>query len=341
MIESGRWSMECATMTANLRRMCTVSIIPYLRAAHHTGHASTSANGSVFLHRNTGASIGFRLVTNRDELRTRATALPPRWHELASEVVTVGTRNGEQTRNVRAVYPVDPAGGGTWIASAPSGLVLCILNANPIPPGVLPPSSALLSRGLIIPRLMSLAGVGQSSPKVLKLLGGFELDRFAPFRLIGVSMSDKPGQQGFVAIEASWNRAELTLKEHAPGPVCFVSSGLGDPLVKPRIKLFNETVRASLVSLPELAAAQDRFHHHVWEDRPEISVLMNRRDARTVSISTVEVAPPAQVGSGAVEPELTFEYEAVPEQAAAVPHDEVVKTHAQVHVPVRVARRMR
>lgn len=287
------------------------------------------------MHRLGGTGMGFRLVTNRDELRTRPTAMPPQWHALAGP----SGRDGSSEGTRRAVYPVDPAGGGTWIASSPAGLVLCILNANPIPPEVLPPSNSLHSRGVIIPRLMSATAPGQNAMDVIRQLDEWELERFAPFRLIGVSPSGS-GHQGFVAIEASWNRSELTLKEHAPGPVCFVSSGLGDPLVKPRIKLFNELVRASSVSLPELAAAQDRFHHHLWEDRPEISVLMNRRDARTVSISTVEVVP--HVGQGPVEPELTFEYEAVPDQVAgAVQHGEPATPHAEVHVAARMARRMR
>ncbi|MBC7773530.1 MAG: hypothetical protein H7210_13625, partial [Pyrinomonadaceae bacterium] len=151
-------------------------------------------------------------MTNRDELRTRPMAMPPQWHDLTIGA-DWGTRLlGGNVGLARAVYPVDPAGGGTWIASAPSGLVLCILNANPIPPGVLPPSNTLLSRGVIIPRLMSAAAgmAGQAALDVMKLLDGFELARFAPFRLIGVSMSARPGQQGFVVIEASWNRAELT-----------------------------------------------------------------------------------------------------------------------------------
>jgi len=41
----------------------------------------------------------------------------------------------------------------------------------------------------------------------------------------------------------------------------------------------------------ESAATQDRFHAHSWPDRPELSVLMSRADARTVSITAVEVLP--------------------------------------------------
>jgi hypothetical protein len=37
------------------------------------------------------------------------------------------------------------------------------------------------------------------------------------------------------------------------------------------------------------AVAQDAFHHHQWPGRGELSVLMSRADARTVSITTVEI----------------------------------------------------
>ena len=34
---------------------------------------------------------------------------------------------------------------------------------------------------------------------------------------------------------------------------------------------------------------QQAFHAHRWPDRPEVSVLMTRRDARTVSRTAIEV----------------------------------------------------
>jgi len=70
----------------------------------------------------------------------------------------------------------------------------------------------------------------------------------------------------------------------APG--VWVSSGLGDDRVGPRLGLFERVVGNSALD-PE---AQDAFHRHRWGDRPEISVLMERAEARTVSITTVEVA---------------------------------------------------
>ncbi len=299
--------------------MCTVSIIPFLASANvaaaHFSHASNgTANwpGLIASNAGTGRPIGFRLVTNRDELRSRPPAVDPRWHDF-----TPDPANGTSSlpNRERAIYPIDPAGGGTWIGGSTSGLVLCILNGNPIPAPVLPPREQLLSRGVIIPRLFSLAGASRSLTEVFRRLDVFDLMRFAPFRLIAVAPSNDPCQQGFAAVEASWNRSELVLREHAPGPACFVSSGLGDPLVKPRIALFNRMVRAARGPLTELAAEQDRFHRHTWADRAEISVLMHRREARTVSITSVEVVPSAEAGHADFD--LSLEYEPIADRPAS------------------------
>ncbi|MGE3107653.1 MAG: NRDE family protein [Phycisphaerales bacterium] len=309
--------------------MCTVSIIPF--ALPHAATAPIpigSSHGAPTSHAQTVRPLGFRIVTNRDELRTRPPAIDPAWHDFEP-----GGR--------RAIYPIDPAGGGTWIGGSTSGLVLCLLNGNPIPAPTLPPKSKLVSRGVIIPRLFARAGSDPSLSAVLANLASFDLSGFAPFRLVAVTPSADPARHGFVAVEASWDRTELIQREHPTGPACFVSSGLGDPLVKPRITLFNELVRASRSSLADLPAAQDRFHRHTWTDRTEISVMMSRREARTVSITSIEVSP--TVDAEHAECSLLLEYEPIDHRAAASPAhaDQVVPAAAKhrVVVPARVARR--
>lgn len=316
--------------------MCTVSIIPFRPPVN--GHAASYSPSTLGGAAGAGGAsaatwgnrrIGFRLVTNRDELRTRPPAADPRWHDFTSSSVDSG-------RPSRAIYPIDPAGGGTWIGGSTSGLVLCILNGNPIPAPVLPPRGELVSRGVIIPRLFELAGATRSVVDVLKHLDGFDLNRFAPFRLVGVAPTPEADQGGFTAVEAIWDRRGLVLREHPPGPACFVSSGLGDPLVKPRITLFNEMVRAARSPLADLAGEQDRFHRHTWEDRPEISVLMNRREARTVSITSVEVAPSGEAEHAAYD--LSLEYEPIGERSPALAANAPVLTKHKVTIPGRIAR---
>ena len=75
--------------------MCTVTALPAALLA--------SASDSLLL----------RVVCNRDEHLTRAPALPP-------TVWAAGAR--------RALMPIDPSSGGTWIAANDAGLVFAVLN---------------------------------------------------------------------------------------------------------------------------------------------------------------------------------------------------------------------
>jgi uncharacterized protein with NRDE domain len=241
--------------------MCTLSIISVPQANWPRG------------------PIGLRVVANRDEERDRPAALAPRWRPLDQNQARGATR---------AIWPTDPLGGGTWIAAADSGLVLALLNLNLEPEPFLPPG--LLSRGLVIPRLIASRGAAAA----MAALNHFDLDRFAPFRLVA---AEAPGEGHSPRIlEARWDREELTLAPAAHAPACFVSSGLGDSRVQRRLAVFEElVVQAGLT--PQ---AQDHFHLHVWPDHPELSVLMSRPEARTVSITTVEVSAQTRDGAFAI-----------------------------------------
>jgi hypothetical protein len=99
-----------------------------------------------------------------------------------------------------------------------------------------------------------------------------------------------------------WELDRLVVDPPAKVPMCYVSSGLGDSKVGVRLELFDTTLRRQ--ATPE---AQRAFHHHRWAERPEVSVLMSRRGARTVSITTVEVRPAAAGGDGVAD--VTMHYE--------------------------------
>lgn len=208
---------------------------------------------------------GFRLVTNRDESPDRAREIPPAWR---------GYVRGEH----RGIWPIDGRAGGTWVAAAEHGLALAVLNGNPRPTPTPPRRSERLSRGVLIPRL-----IGQpTASEAAAALGEFELDRFQPFRLVGVD-----GVAGGRVVDTVWDGRTLTTIELGPAPICFASSGLGDHLVRCRLPLFEEMV-VGPGATPE---AQDAFHQHRWPERPELSVLMDRGVARTVSITRVEATP--------------------------------------------------
>lgn len=203
---------------------------------------------------------GFRLVMNRDELRTRSPALRPAAIELES--------------GIRAVWPTDADAGGTWIAANDRGLALGLLNGNPEPAPSLPPRETLISRGLIIPSLVSC----EEAREVIRGVQMLDVHRYAPFRLIAADRS--------VIADAVWDGLRLRVSQCAMRPVCFVSSGLGDRVVAPRLGLFRRWLARHGATVP----AQDAYHEHQWPDRPEISVKMSRRDARTISVTSVEVS---------------------------------------------------
>lgn len=289
--------------------MCTVSIINL--------HDAAGAGAG---------PVGYRMVVNRDEHRDRAIAIPPRWHEIS--------RPGGGV--VRAIFPLDPAGGGTWVALSEAGLMMCLLNRNDLPRPKLPDPRTLISRGRIIPQLIGHA----SAAEALAALREMNLRAMAPFRLLAVDpphAGGSRGAEGLAPFVASWDLRELRIEPLAAPPLCLVSSGLGDVHVQPRLGLFREMVGSATGAAA--IAQQDRFHRHVWPDRPEISVLMSRCEARTVSILTAEVrvgASVAQGGEGAAEMGgagavggmggVTVHYEPIPELAPVLP----VAAHARI-----------
>ena len=198
-----------------------------------------------------------RVVCNRDERLSRAPALPPSMWKAGGR---------------RALMPIDPESGGTWIAANDAGLVFVLLNANDgIPAG----SQALVSRGTIIP---SLVGCDRL-PHALWMAQRLPVDRFAPFRLLMLDRDQVidcwPGEDGL-------HHRRRALR----GAMLRTSSGLGDAVVAaPRRDLF----RRMITSARDGQAAQDRYHRHQWPDRQAISVSMRRSDAATVSRTVVEV----------------------------------------------------
>ncbi|MBI4718535.1 MAG: NRDE family protein [Planctomycetes bacterium] len=229
--------------------MCTVTIVPI---------------GPRGANRAEPVGRGFRLACNRDESRARPAALPP---------VTrlFGAR--------RAVLPIDPVSGGTWVAANDAGLVLTLLNVYPTTPGTrtLPVGErSLRSRGTIIPPLLELGDADSAAREAQALLP----EEFPPFRLLLVDgrhvhegRSDGRGM--------AWSVTPMG--EQA---LLFTSSGLGDEVVEaPRRRLFNEMFRAEA----DWVAQQDEFHRHSWPDHPELSVCMRRAEACTVGHTVVEV----------------------------------------------------
>jgi hypothetical protein len=197
-----------------------------------------------------------RVACNRDERITREPALPP-------TLWAAGVR--------RALMPIDPGGGGTWIAANDAGLVFVVLNANPGHPVRIGGAS----RGIIIPTLIGSATISQA----LAHAQSIDATRFAPFRLLLIDR--------FQIVDC-WPDADRVKHRRAylHGAVLRTSSSLGDAVVSaPRRALFQRVFTNSF----DARMAQDQFHQHQWPGREAISVNMRRDDAGTVSQTVVEV----------------------------------------------------
>jgi hypothetical protein len=199
-------------------------------------------------------------MCNRDERDTRPAAISPRWRALGAR---------------RAILPVDPVGGGTWIGANDLGLVITVLNRTDDPRAVRRRDQCR-SRGLLIPSLLEHAALA----RVLDAVGDMDVSGFEPFRLVAI-------QHGELASVASDGRSTAIDRVPLRHPLVFASSSLGDRLVEgPRRQLFERMVLRAHDSWLE---GQSRFHWHQWPNWPELSVRMERRGARTVSVSAVDV----------------------------------------------------
>jgi hypothetical protein len=210
--------------------------------------------------------VRLRVVFSRDEQHTRLSAIPP-------EVVVRGERH--------VLMPRDVTAGGTWIAANDAGVVFALLNLNAgRAHGRGEPadwSGPLRTRGGIIPDLVDAC----TAAEALERTHAIDPRAFLPFRVLAC---DRRGSSMEVVSTGTAIHCSL---QPLDAPLMRTSSGLGDDLViGARRALFGTIVGGAGVAT---AAAQDAFHRHRWAGAGELSVLMNRADARTVSITTVEV----------------------------------------------------
>jgi hypothetical protein len=208
---------------------------------------------------------GLRLVCSRDESRLRPPALPPDRR-----------RCGQRS----ALMPIDPQSGGTWIGVSDAPLAAVLMNVYLVQADggrvIAPANPMALSRGTIIPSVLAADNLAGA----LTLASQLDIARFEPFRLVIAAGSE--------VAEVCWAAGQFSVTGPEPisTPMFFTSSGLGDDIVAtPRRKLFDEFFTPDA----DWPAAQDAFHRHVWPERAFASVWMTRREARTQSITWVDV----------------------------------------------------
>lgn len=205
-----------------------------------------------------GARPMWRVVFNRDEQRRRPLAIPPERHLAGA---------------VQALYPVDPQGGGTWIAATEHGLVFALLNGED--PAIPDPSGAPVrrSRGAIIPALAAAAARRAIDVPVAAL----DPRAYRPFHLVIADQRDLIAvtSDGFAIAAGVPDRGERLIRTSSSVEAAAVRAWRTGLFAPPRT--------------PESAAEQDAFHTREEPGRPAYGVAMTRADACTVSITTVEV----------------------------------------------------
>ena len=199
---------------------------------------------------------GFHLLMNRDEQRSRTTALPPRLHPCG---------------NLRAIYPSEQ-GGGTWIGVNESGLCAALLNWYSKPSLTDRPA---FSRGLIIPTLLA-AG---NRKEAVSLLQSLPLDHLEPFRLFLFHA----GERGITSLSSdSVTLEELDLpweRSH------WFSSGYDEPEAG-RIRGMTAK-RAESQSDPGTLEWLRRLHCSHYPEEGPFSICMHRDDACSVSMTEI------------------------------------------------------
>lgn len=199
------------------------------------------------------------LFTNRDEQRSRPPAEAPSERTSAS--------------GVRFLSPLDPAGGGTWVAASEHGLVLCLVNHYQARD---PRGATLRSRGLIVTDLID----ARAPEEVLERGASLPFDALRGFRLLALAPDRQPAL-------LAWDGERVETARGDAIPLPLISSSVRLPEVeRSRGALFARMAeRRGAVD----AALLDAFHRSEDPEPGPLSVSMTRDDASTVSHTRVVV----------------------------------------------------
>ncbi len=202
---------------------------------------------------------GFYLAMNRDEKRTRSSALPPAIVDLAKR---------------RAMFPREP-NGGTWISTNDAGVCLALINWHRIDRD---PREAVVSRGQVVE---ALAGKS-SADEIAAGLTALPLTQLRPFRLIAIISAARSID------EWRWNLESLSVRTHKWGARHWFSSGFDERRAESERTKFCDAAHQQR-SAGTLAWLR-RLHRSHSPKRGPFSICMHRADATTVSYTEVVVS---------------------------------------------------
>ena len=204
---------------------------------------------------------GYSVFFNRDELHTRAPAIPPFKRSIAG---------------VEVIAPQDADKGGSWITVNAYGVLTCLLNLYeyPIPEATEP----YLSRGFLVMDLAACSNWESGSA----ILDDKDLHRYPPFQLVQFSPRGEVNRLKWTGEERIIDRLDECLQPISGSSFC------NDEVVGKRIEAFDRLCKSD-VSHEEQLRQLELFHFSHDSDNGAYSVNMCRSDARTVSINRVDV----------------------------------------------------
>lgn len=196
--------------------------------------------------------FGYQIFFNRDEQKTRASALPPQ---------------AFMQQKTQVLMPVDPVGKGSWISLNEHGLSLCLLNNYQGKK----PEGELVSRGKLLKRLSSEATIANVEQHFNQLL----LDQFAPFTLLAFEFANNKVRS------FEWNGETVSI-DYATSP-CISSA-----VDLEKVSIYRQTAYEAL----PIETADDllAFHSQHHPKHSHLSVCMHREDAQTVSFTCIQVS---------------------------------------------------
>ncbi|WP_052749108.1 NRDE family protein [Arsukibacterium ikkense] len=195
------------------------------------------------------------IVFNRDEQKGRASAQLP-------------VRLSQQ--GVDAIMPIDPAGGGSWVAANSKGLVLCLLNDYTA--AYQPDAAIRRSRGLLL-RALALSPDWQA---VDTLLQPEQLRCYAPFRLLVFVGLQQP-------LLWHWDGSKLRQQLALTSPV---SSSSAWPRLIPTLRVWHW--QRAMARSPSLSTLQ-QLHRQAKPFCAFSGIAMQRSQVQTVSITQLTI----------------------------------------------------
>jgi len=198
---------------------------------------------------------GFDLFFNRDELNTRSIALPPAV---------------QLSESMPYIAPMDPDGGGTWIAINTAGIGFFLLNNYQNT--YLPDPAIRKSRGGLIDALVHFDSITDAVNKLCWI----DLTCYEPFTIGMITGGEA------VAVY-SWDGFILSRKLKIKAPLSSSSADSWPDIIKWRKKRFEKIVQDSSSTPAQFI----RFHCDYYPADPAASVCMRRGNAATVSLSHI------------------------------------------------------